>query len=423
MTQIEKNKQLCDELQARGLVFQQSAESIHDIFDSDVQRVAYLGVDPTADSIHIGNLITYILAQHLIQAGHTVHFLVGGATGLIGDPSGKSEERKMSEPALVKERVLKIQQQIQGLHGLDYDRDVLNNLDWFKDISLIEFLRDIGKHFTVNTMIKKESVKKRLEGDNGISYTEFSYSLFQAYDFLHLNTEVGCDVQIGGADQWGNIVAGIDLIRRKVQKEAHGVTIPLIVDKVTGKKFGKSESGAVWLDPTKTSYYEFFQFWLNISDESAIEYLKLFTFLPFDQIEAIANEMHTDAAGRAAQKALAYEVTAFVYGPEIADDMRKTAALMFGQTPIWELSTDQAELIKKYVPTTALTTAVPLIDMLIEHKLASSKREAREFISGNAIKINGAAITDLEYIVEPSNYSEKIGVIQRGKKKKVIFTV
>lgn len=417
------NKQLCKELQDRGLIFQHSTKTLEELFPENTKRIAYLGIDPTADSIHIGNLITYIFAQHLINAGHDVHFLVGGATGLIGDPSGKLEERTFADEAIIKDRAQKIETQIKNIPGLNYDKTVVNNLDWFKNITLIDFLRDIGKNFTINTMIKKESVKQRIEGDNGLSFTEFSYSLFQAFDFLQLNKTINCDLQIGGADQWGNIISGIDLVRRKEQKEVFGVTIPLIVDKATGRKFGKSEGGAIWLNPEKTSYYDFYQFWLNINDESAIDYLYKFTFLPFEKIKDIKKQMETEPQMRSAQYALAFEVTQFVHGKEIAQEVEQVSKTLFSNGEIWNENAQIHDLLKKHLLISTVDDKTNVVDLLIEKELATSKRQAREFIENNAIRINGEIISSIDAIINHADFtSGNINVLQRGKKKKALFT-
>lgn len=417
MTKIDNNK-LMNELQARGLIYQFSTEKLDEIFLGDTQKIGYLGVDPTADSIHVGNLITYILAQHLINAGHKMVFLIGGATALIGDPSGKDDERPFVDETVIANQAKKIQKQVQNIDGLSKTKFV-NNYDWFKKINVLDFLRDTGKHFTVNNMMKKDSVSRRLEGENGISFTEFSYALIQGYDFYHLHIQEKCDLQIGGSDQWGNIISGVEFIRRKLGKKVDALTLPLITDKATGRKFGKSAGNAIWLDPIKTSHYDFYQFWFNTPDESVIDYLKLFTFLPLSEIENIESQHQADPGLRTAQSTLAFEVSKFVHGQVIAEALKQAAELVFGNDPIWELDKDKTRLLFKYAPVLEASRTLPIIDLLIQSGLASSKREAREFLSNGAIKINGEPA---DMGADLASYaSADLAVIQRGKRNKVIL--
>ena len=415
------NQALVEELKARGLVYQQTAEKLEDIFSDSVKRTAYLGVDPTAKSIHVGNLVTYMLAEHLMRAGHKMVLLVGGATGLIGDPSGKSSERDFADASTVKERTEAVRSQLQGIKGLSKMK-ILNNHDWFKKMGVLEFLREVGKHFTINSLIARESVARRLESENGISYTEFSYGLLQGYDFYHLHGAESVDLELGGADQWGNIVAGVDLVRKKTGDQVFGITIPLVTDK-NGKKFGKSEGNPIWLDPEMTSYYAFYQFWLNVSDEEAIELIKKFTFIPLSEIKELARAAKNDASGRMVQKRLAYEVTAFVHGKEIADDVQAVSEHIFSNQPIWELGDEDVKRIKQYAPVVQLKDRQSLVDILIENELASSKREAREFISNSAIRVNGVVVDETSYELNAKSLGKKLSMIQRGKKHKLIVTI
>ena len=412
-----KDMNLGEELILRGLISQISTEHVGEILNE--KRVAYVGVDPTADSIHVGNLITYIFLEHLLRRGHTSIMLVGGATGLIGDPSGKDEERVFSQEDEVLERAKRIKKQLAGVKGLS-EMPVVDNYTWFKDISSLEFLRDVGKFFTVNSMIKRESVARRLKSESGISFTEFSYALLQGYDFYHLNEHYNCDLQIGGSDQWGNIVSGIDLIRKKSGNKAYGITIPLIVDKSTGKKFGKSAGNAVWLDPTKTSYYDFYQFWINVSDENVIEYLKLFTFLSLDEIEKISNSHAEDPQERKAQKVLAFEVTSFVHGPEVARDVSTVADVMFKSDDLSQVDPDTLTLLERYAPIHETETDQKLVPVIVNFKLAKSNKEAKRFLSGNAIKVNGATLTD-DVDMQNLFKGKKMIVVTRGRKHKVII--
>ena len=418
---MSENTPLSEELVARGLIKQSSSENLSEILDN-TKRTVYLGADPTADSLHVGNLVPYILVEHLQRAGHKGILLVGGATGLIGDPSGKDTEREFADTRTVLKRSKLIARQISNIVGLS-KMPVVNNLDWFKKISAIEFLREVGKHFTVNTMMKRESVARRIESENGISYTEFSYALLQGYDFFHLNQKYSADLQIGGSDQWGNIISGVDFIRRKTGNTVYGLTTPLVVD-VNGKKFGKSEGNAIWLDGSKTSYLDFYQFWLNTDDASVLEYLKLFTFIPLSQIDALAIGLRENPQAREAHHALAFAVTKFVHGEKIALDTKKVSELMFGDTEVSDLPESDQVLIQKYAHTVPVPAETDLVDVLVDNELASSKREAREFIQNKAIRINGKPVigTDGEPIrINPKDYDAKLIAVNRGKQKKLIL--
>ena len=340
-----KKRSLSEELLERGLIYQYSAETIAEILDT-TKRKGYLGVDPSADSIHVGNLVTYILAQHLKNHGHEMILLVGGATGLVGDPSFKDDERDVVSPEIIAQRAESIKNQISNIHGLDKMK-LVNNYDWFKDMDVMTFLREVGKHFNVGTMIKRDSVKKRIEGENGISYAEFSYSLIQGYDYYYLNIHEGCDLQVGGSDQWGNIISGVDYIRRKTGETVYAMTLALILDKSTGKKFGKSEGNAVWLDPAKTSPYEFYQFWLNTDDLSVVDYLKKFTFLTLEQIGDIEITHEQEPGKRHAQRILADEVTKFVHGPELAKSVKEVSEILFYGGKLTNISATARDILLK----------------------------------------------------------------------------
>ncbi len=404
---------LSEELKERGFVHQFTAPELGIIVD-DQKRVVYHGVDPTADSIHAGNFVQWMLLRHLSDAGHTVILLVGGGTGMIGDPK-PDVERPLVEQEEVMRRVEKIKQQaIRLLGGIELT--VVNNYDWLGSVTLLTFLRDIGKHFTVNELIKKDAIATRLQSENGISYTEFAYPLLQGFDYLTLFREKGCTLQTGGSDQWGNLVAGTDLIRRIEKAEAHVLTTPLIVDKATGKKFGKSEGNAVWLDPEKTSPYAFYQFWFNASDESVIDYLKLFTFLSLEDIAEIEREFVANPGSRSAQKRLAYEVTAFVHGTEEAEAVQHVSDSLFGDITLSELSPNELVVLKENAPITTVAPDTALLDVLVETGLASSKREARTFVEGGAISINGEKIDDVNTTLTATTYGEVL-LIKRGKKQ------
>lgn len=405
---------LAEELQNRGFINQLSAPTASEILDGE-RRVVYHGIDPSADSAHAGNFVNWMLLSHLKRAGHKIIFLVGGGTGMIGDP--KSDvERPLSDAAEVAERVGKLKKQAKHLLG-DAEIEFVNNADWLLKVGLIDFLRDIGKHFTVNELIKKEAISTRLEGEHGISYTEFAYPLLQAYDYLTLSRTHGCDLQVGGSDQWGNIIAGVDLIRRVEQKSVHALTVPLIVDKTTGKKFGKSEGNAVWLDPQKTSPYQFYQFWLNVADENVIDYLKLFTFLSLEEIASIEEDFVQSPGKRYAQKKLSLEVTSIVHGSGQAETVASASELLFGDTKLSALSDAQKEIIQSNAPTFELKESMPVVEVLVLTNLASSKREARTFIESGAITFNGTKIESLEAVLTTKQGVNGVGILKRGKKQ------
>ena len=328
---IAKGK-LSEVLKERGYVYQHSSD-LQEITDKE-KRTVYLGIDPSADSLHVGNLQAMLVLRRFLEHGHKVILLIGGGTGMIGDPSGKSEERNLLDDATIDRNAKAIGAQGTKLFG-GRNFSLMNNAQWLRQLNYIEFLRDIGKHFSVNAMLARDSVKDRLANqEQGISYTEFSYMLLQSYDFLHLYTQHGCDVQIGASDQWGNILSGVDLIRRKTGKSAYGLTSPLLINKATGKKFGKSEGGAVWLDPSKTSVFDFYQFWFNTSDADVEEYLLKMTLVPKADIDAVMQEQKQSPAARPAQKKLALEVTSLVHGAKAADKAKEESEALFaGKAP------------------------------------------------------------------------------------------
>lgn len=409
---------LSEELKERGFIYQSSVEEVSEILDGE-KRTVYLGIDPTADSIHVGNLVPYMLLNRLMHAGHKVILLMGGGTALIGDPGGKSEERPFVEPEVVAQQAEKMEAGVRKF--VSKEVQFVNNYDWLSKLSMMEYLRDIGKHFTVNAMIKKDIVANRLTDDNSISYTEFSYSLLQGYDYYHLHTEYGCDLQIGGSDQWSNILAGVDFIRRKTGDTVYALTMPLITDKATGKKFGKSEGNAVWLNSEKTTPYAFYQFWLNTSDESVIDYLKLFTFLTLDEIADLEKEHEENPGVRVAQKRLAQEVTTFVHGEENTKAVERASAALFGEVSFGELSLEEVAMVKESAPSCSTKEGVALVDLLVESMLASSKREARTFIASGAVQINGEKITDVEEVL--SFVSGEVFLLKRGKKNLCVVEV
>lgn len=409
---------LIEELQWRGLIYQQTDESSIEELLNKEQISLYCGADPTADSLHIGHLLPFMTLRRFQEHGHRPIVLIGGGTGMIGDPSGKSEERILQTEDQVEANVEGISAQMHKLFefGTDKGAILVNNKDWLSQISLISFLRDYGKHVGVNYMLGKDSIQSRLE--NGISYTEFTYTILQAIDFGHLNRELNCKLQVGGSDQWGNITSGIELMRRMYgQTEAYGLTIPLVT-KSDGKKFGKSESGAVWLDADKTSPYEFYQFWINQSDDDVIKFLKYFTFLDKDEINRLEESKNQEPHLREAQKALAENVTEFIHGKEALDDaIRISKALFSGD--LKSLSGKELKEGFKDVPQVKLSTETSnIIDVLIETGIATSKRQAREDVNNGAIYINGERQQSVDYeLSNEDKIDDEFTIIRRGKKK------
>ena len=410
---------LSEELQMRGFIHQFTTETLAEIVDGP-KRTVYHGIDPTADSAHAGNMVIWLLLRHLATQGHKIIFLVGGGTGMIGDPKPDSE-RTLQNEDIVDVNVLKIQAQAQRLiGGADSQITFVNNKDWLLNVNLISFLRDIGKHFTVNELIKKDAISKRLESDTGISYTEFAYPLLQGYDYLELYKTMGCDLQVGGSDQWGNIISGVDLIRRKEQRTVHAVTVPLVIDKLTGKKFGKSEGNAIWLDAEKTSPYTFYQFWFNASDESVIDYLKLFTFLSLEHIVTLERDFTTNPGSRSAQKVLAHEVTSFVHGEDAALSAVKVSDILFGGGDIVTLSSDEKKILMEHAPVYKVHADILVVDALVQSGLAKSNREARTFIEAGAVTVGVQRIESVEHCITVSQGD--IVPLRRGKKNFIILT-
>ena len=409
---------LLEDLKWRGLIYQQTdEEGIEELLNKE-QVSLYCGADPTADSLHIGHLLPFLTLRRFQQHGHRPIVLIGGGTGMIGDPSGKSEERVLQTEEQVEDNVQGINAQMHKLFefGTEKGAVLVNNKDWLGQISLISFLRDYGKHVGVNYMLAKDSIQSRLE--NGISYTEFTYTILQAIDFGHLNQNLNCKIQVGGSDQWGNITSGIELMRRMYgQTEAYGLTIPLVT-KSDGKKFGKSESGAVWLDADKTSPYEFYQFWINKSDDDVIKFLKYFTFLNKEEIERLEASRDEHPHLREAQKALAENVTKLIHGQDALDDaIRISQALFSGD--LKSLSAKELKEGFKDVPQVELSADnTNIVEALVETGISSSKRQAREDVNNGAIYINGERQQDVNYNLSSEDKIENaFTIIRRGKKK------
>ena len=413
-----------DELKERGLVFQTTDEEALRKALAEGNVSFYSGYDPTADSLHLGHLVPILVMKHLQLAGHKPYALVGGATGLIGDPSFKDTERSLQTKDTVEGWVRSIQAQVSRF--LDFENgdnkaEMVNNYDWFSDISFIDFLRDVGKYFTVNYMMSKESVKKRIE--TGISYTEFAYQIMQGYDFFELNRQYGVTLQIGGSDQWGNMTAGTELLRRKADKTAHVITVPLITD-ATGKKFGKSEGNAVWLNADKTSPYEMYQFWMNVMDADAVRFLKIFTLLPLDEIEEIGKQFEAAPHERLAQKILAREVVTLVHGEKAYKEaLNITEQLFVGN--IKNLSVKELKQGLRGVPNYQVKADdnLNIVELLVTASVVNSKRQAREDVQNGAIYINGERIQALDYrLTDADKLENELTVIRRGKKKYFVLT-
>jgi len=395
--------------------------------------VGYIGFDPTADSLHIGSLVPILLLVHLQKAGHKPIALVGGATGMVGDPSGKSEERNLLSEDVLRHNQEGVRNQLEKY--LDFDKthpnhaEMVNNYDWFKDMSFLHFIRDVGKHITVNYMMAKDSVKKRIahktvegEGDTGMSFTEFTYQLVQGYDFYWLYNNKNCKLQMGGSDQWGNIVTGTELIRRKIGGEAFAFTCPLIT-KADGGKFGKTEKGNIWLDPHKTSPYQFYQFWLNASDPDAEKWIRIFTFLRLEEIENITNEHQQNPSRRILQRRLAEEITAFVHGKdELEKAIETTQKLFANQSASAELLSindleEMEGVVKSDYDKTKLNSGIDIVSFLAETNIFPSKGEARKTIQGGGVSINRKKVENVQMIIDNSlRLHEKYILIQKGKK-------
>ncbi|MCK4805928.1 MAG: tyrosine--tRNA ligase, partial [Candidatus Pacebacteria bacterium] len=378
----------------------------------------YCGFDPTADSFHIGHLLPVLVLKRFQEAGHQPIALIGGGTGLIGDPSGKKEERMLNPQETVKKwsQGLKTQlEQFLDFKSKDNAALMVNNYDWLGKIKAIDFLRDIGKYFTVSYMLAKESVKTRLE--SGISFTEFNYMVLQAYDFLNLFEKYDCKLQIGGSDQWGNITAGIDLIKKKTEKEVYGLTVPLVT-KTDGVKFGKTETGTIWLDAKKTTPYQFYQFWINTDDRDVVQYLKYFTFLSKQGIEHLEKEVQKNPEKREAQKTLANNITSLVHGNEVATIAEKISQKLFYDN-IKGFSEKELQMIFEGAPLSILKNIneVGLVDLLVETKTCLSRRQAREDIQNKIIFINGSLYNDAQQMIKKSDcFFDKYLVIKKGKK-------
>ncbi len=407
--QISNGMKLSEELTWRGFVHQTTYQDITALDGDPISF--YIGVDPSADSMTIGNLVAMMMVRHFIKHGHKAYMLVGGATGLIGDPDGVSTERGAINTDDIENNKKAIAEQYkQVLAGKDFT--VVDNYDWFKDIKYLDFLRDIGKHVPMSSMLARDFVKSRLgENGSGISYAEFSYSLIQGYDFIHLFRKYNVTLQLCGADQWGNSVTGVDLIRRLDNKDVNVYSTPLLVNKSTGVKFGKSEGGAVWLDANKTSVYKYYQFWLNADDSGVIDYLKIFTMLGRDEIDKLAKQLSENPEARLAQKTLAHEACELVHGKDRTQSVERVTDVLFGTADFMTLKDNDLDMLAAEIP--VVSTGKSLINTLVEAKLALSNSDARRLITSGAVSINSKKVLKDEAI-------NSMALVKKGKNSFVL---
>lgn len=406
---------LSEELTWRGFVNQTTLKDIKVLDGTPI--TFYWGVDPSAASMTIGNLAAAMMVRHFINHGHKAVLLIGGATGMIGDPDGKKEERSLLSAEDIQINKLAISKQYEQVFG-GQGFTIVDNYDWFKDMGYLRFLRDIGKHVPVRQMVARDFVQTRLSEDGaGISYAEFSYVLIQAYDFLYMNREMGVTLQLCGSDQWGNSIAGVDLIRRLNGSEAHVWSSPLVINKTTGAKFGKSEKGAIWLDPHLTSVYKFYQFWLNVGDEGVEDYLKIYTLLQPEEITKIMTDFKQSPGERLAQKTLAYEVTKLVHGPDRADDQKRIAEVLFETRDFHGFTAKDFKSLEKEIPLALVHEGDSYLDALVSTGLASSKTEARRLIVDGAVSANKFYnITGTELKIDSQDFLDGYAVLFKGKK-------
>ncbi len=414
---------LAEELQARGLIEHSSAEPEEVL---SARRTVYLGIDPTADSIQVGNLAVVLLMRRLGDAGNKLVFVVGGGTGMIGDPKEKGE-RSMLDEKTVARNTRALEKQLKGILNKASFR-MVDNAEWLSKVKLLPFLRDVGKHFTVNDLVKRDIIRKRLETpDESISYTEFTYALLQGFDYLTLNEKYGVDLQVGGSDQWTNILSGVDLIRKRTGKQVYAIGMPLVTD-AAGKKFGKSEGNAVWLDPKKTSPFQFYQFWINLPDAGIEKYLKVYTFLPLIEIDALMELHRRNPGERQAQETLARLVTEIVHGPAAAAQAAAATDALFGETPFHELSREALQVALAEAPTVTLAKkdvadGVPFAEALVAGGLASSKSDARRLIQGKGIMLSGLIVTDPDLKVYAGDLSQGYALVRKGKQGVLVLVL
>lgn len=403
---------LSEELQWRGFLNQTTLQDITKL--DDEKRTFYMGFDASADSQAVGNLAAMMFIWTFIRHGYDPIILAGGSTSLVGDPKD-TEERQMQSEETIAHNVACAQKQLQKIFR-DQKFRMVNNLDWTRDVKVLDFLRNIGKNFSMTNLVQRDFIAKRMgEGGSGISFAEFSYTLLQGLDYLHLFDTYNCTLQLGGSDQWGNCLSGVELIRKTRGAEVDVVTLNLVIDKTTGRKFGKSEAGAVWLDETKTSPFKFYQFWLNTGDADAIDYLKIFTLLEPGDVELLEQEMSHDAASRPAQKRLAYEVTKIVHGEDRAESVQKISNVLFGGAEYSDLEAKDFRELEAELPTSEVGNEYSLVDFMVESGLASSNTEARRFLSDSAVYINGSQLPlDQSHFTE-HDFIHGYAIVRRGK--------
>lgn len=414
---------LAEELRARGLIEHSSADPEQILA---TPRTVYLGIDPTSDSIQIGNLAVVLLMKRLGTAGHNLIFLIGGATGQIGDPRDTGERTLLDEKIVAANtRALKVQ--LKKLLG-DVSFKMVDNADWLSEVRLLPFLRDVGKHFTVNDLIKRDIIKKRLDTpDESISYTEFTYALLQGFDYLTLNEQYGADLQIGGSDQWTNMLSGVELIRKRLGKQVYTIAMPLVTDSI-GKKFGKSEGNAIWLDAEKTSPFSFYQFWINLPDESIENYLRAYTFLPIAEIDALMELHRRNPGERQAQEMLARLVTEIVHGPGATVQVAAATNALFGRTPFSELSHEAITVALTEAPSVLLSGkeiegGLLLVETLVAGGLASSKSDARRLIEGKGITLSGQMIEDPDHKISLVDFMHGYALVRKGKRGVLVLVL
>ncbi|MDN5275720.1 MAG: tyrS [Candidatus Saccharibacteria bacterium] len=395
---------LSEELQWRGFYNQTTFESSHELDEGSYSL--YFGTDPSGDSLHVGHLAGLMMVRRFLDHGHKVVLLVGGGTGIIGDPGGRDDERNLLSLEQIAHNKQALAGQVSQLFsGKEFI--LVDNYDWLKDVHLLDFLRDVGKHFSMSQLVQRDYIATRIGKDGtGISYAEFSYTLLQGYDYWQLYRDHGVNMQIGGSDQWGNILSGVEFIRKKEGVRVDGMTAPLIINKSTGKKFGKSEGGAVWLDSTKTSVYQFFQFWLNTDDESAVDYLKIFTLLDKEAIDGLEHEIRDNPGARVAQRTLAREVTTLVHGADRTASVERVTSVLFGNDTIDQLTAEDIEVLAKEIPVAVVGTTV--IDALVAGEAAGSNGEARRLIDAGAVSVNGVKQTEDSIV-------SSLSLIKKGK--------
>jgi tyrosyl-tRNA synthetase len=399
---------LSEELAWRGFINQSTFADIKEL--DEQTRTFYWGVDPSADSMTIGHLAPAMMIRHFMNHGYKAILLAGGATGMIGDPDGKKQERDLKSPEEISRNVDGLVAQYKTVFA-GQEFDLVNNYDWFREIGFLQFLREVGKHMSMTQLLDREFIKSRIgEGGEGISFAEFSYALIQGYDFLHLFREKGATLQVAGADQWGNSIAGVSLIRKLESAEAHVLTTPLIINKQTGVKFGKSEAGAIWLDPAKTSPYQFYQFWLNCDDETSEDLIKIYTLLGKDEVEGIIASHKSNPGARLLQKTLAREVTELIHGRERCESVERVTAVLFGGENFQSLSEADIDELAAEIPTVRKQTVVTA---LVESEVVASNGEAKRLIEGGGVSVNGQKITDDQDITETS-------LVKKGKNSFVL---